>query len=129
MWMLLLLLLLLLVQSFTSQGPLPIYKHGNTTGHHINVDSFSIVGREVHSITRTIKKAMFIRVNNTSLNRIQVNFSCPTTEMRYCMILLPSISGNALLLPLYNGSPLCHMAVGCSILHWYVPPPGVHQPP
>ena len=38
------------------KNPGPIYKHGNTTGHHINVDSFSIVSGEVHIITRTIKE-------------------------------------------------------------------------
>ena len=44
------------------RAPSPIYNHGNTTGHHINVDSLSIVGREVYSITRIIKEAMFIRI-------------------------------------------------------------------
>ena len=45
------------------QAPSPIYDHANTTGHTIKLDSFSIVDREYQGITRTLKEAMFIRVN------------------------------------------------------------------
>ena len=41
-----------------------IYDHGNTYGHCISVEHFSIVGREVHTITKTIKEAIYIRVND-----------------------------------------------------------------
>ena len=51
------------------RAPFPIYDHGNISDPHISVDHFSIVDREVHNITRTVKKAMYIRVNNPSLNR------------------------------------------------------------
>ena len=47
----------------------PIYDHSNTSGHHISVDSFSILGREMHSIIRTIKEPMYIRVYDPSLKR------------------------------------------------------------
>ena len=47
----------------------PIYDHTNTTGHHIRVDNFSVVDRDAHNITRTIKEAMYIRVNDPSLKR------------------------------------------------------------
>ena len=41
----------------------------NTTGHEVSLDNFTIVGREDNSIARNIKKAIFIRVNDPSLNR------------------------------------------------------------
>ena len=47
----------------------PIYDHYNTTGHLVSIDNFSIVGREDQNLMRTIKEALFIRVNNASLNR------------------------------------------------------------
>ena len=37
--------------------------------NNISVENFSIMGREVHNITRTIKEAMYIRVNDQSPNR------------------------------------------------------------
>ena len=38
-------------------------------GHHTSLHNFSIVGRESHKLTRTIKEAMYIRVKNPSFNR------------------------------------------------------------
>ena len=38
-------------------------------GHNISVDNFNIVGREDQNLKRAIKEAIFIRVNNPSLNR------------------------------------------------------------
>ena len=49
--------------------PSPIYDHSNITGHNITLDNFSIVGREEQNLTRLIKEAIFIRVNNPSLNK------------------------------------------------------------
>ena len=49
--------------------PSPIYDHGNTSGHPISLDHFSIVGTETQNISRTMKEAMDKRVNNPSLNR------------------------------------------------------------
>ena len=42
-----------------------------------NVDSFSIVGREAHAVTRTIKETMFIKVNDPPLNRNQAKYHLP----------------------------------------------------
>ena len=47
----------------------PIYDHYNITGHIVTIDNFSIVGRECQNLMRTIKEALYIRVNNPSLNR------------------------------------------------------------
>ena len=50
-------------------APSPIYDHYNTTGHKISIDNFSRVRREDQNLMRTIKEALYIRVNNPSLNR------------------------------------------------------------
>ena len=51
------------------KAPSPIFDHCNTTGHNININNFTIVGREDQNLTRAIKEALFIRVNDPSLNR------------------------------------------------------------
>ena len=47
----------------------PIYDHYNTTGHDITLGNFGIVGREDQNLCRWIKEALYIRVNNPSLNK------------------------------------------------------------
>ena len=49
--------------------PSQIYDHFDTSGHTVTVDNFSIVGREDQNVIRTIKEALYIRVNNPCLNR------------------------------------------------------------
>ena len=49
--------------------PSPIFDHFTITGHSISVEKFNIVGREDQNLKRAIKEALFIRVNNPSLNR------------------------------------------------------------
>ena len=51
------------------RSPSPIMDHHNTTGHEVSLDNFTIVGREDNNITRNIREAIFIRVNDPSLNR------------------------------------------------------------
>ena len=51
------------------KAPSPIYDHFNTTGHNITIDNLSIVGREDQNLSRAIKEALYIRVNNSSLNK------------------------------------------------------------
>ena len=51
------------------KAPSPIYDHSNITGHNITLENFSIVGREDQDLSRWIKKALVIRVNNPLLNR------------------------------------------------------------
>ena len=48
----------------------------NTSGYHISVDNF-FSGQEMHNITRTIKKAMYISVNYPSLNKNTRRFHLP----------------------------------------------------
>ena len=61
------------------RAPFPIYKPGNISGQCINVDSSSIVGREVHNSTRTFKEAMFIMFNDPSFNKNLGKFQLPHT--------------------------------------------------
>ena len=51
------------------KAPSPIFDHCNIAGHNITINNFTIVGREDQNLTRAIKEALFIRVNDPSLNR------------------------------------------------------------
>ena len=55
----------------------PIFDHCNTTGHNININNFTIVGREGQNLTRAIKQALCIRVNDPSLNRNMGKYHLP----------------------------------------------------
>ena len=79
-----------------------IYEHSYTSRYCINVGSFTIVDREVHGITNTIKEAMLIRMIHSSI-RTWANSSCPTSWMRSYKTPLAIILGNILLV-LYNWS-------------------------
>ena len=46
-----------------------VLDHFTTTGHQVSLENFSIVGREEQNLMRAIKEALYIRVNNPSLNR------------------------------------------------------------
>ena len=49
--------------------PSPIYDHSNISGHSVTINNFKIVGREDLNQIRIIKEALYIRVNDPSLNR------------------------------------------------------------
>ena len=51
------------------KGPSPIHAHIQHTGHSSTADNFNIIGREERDLARSIKEAIYIRVNNPSLNR------------------------------------------------------------
>ena len=53
----------------TSRPPSLIYDHYKITGHETSNENFSIVGQEDKNLIRAIKEAIYIRVNNSSLNR------------------------------------------------------------
>ena len=58
-------------------GPPPIFDHFQTTGHDITLDNFCFAGRKSQGFTRTINEAMFIRVNDPSLNRNLGEYQLP----------------------------------------------------
>ena len=51
------------------KAPSPIFDHYNITDHNVPIENFSIVGREDQNLMRTIKEALYIWINNQSLNR------------------------------------------------------------
>ena len=51
------------------KAPSPIFHHSTSTGHPLVLENFNIIHKEVHSHSRTIKEAMFICVNDPTLNR------------------------------------------------------------
>ena len=57
--------------------PSPIHLHTSSTGHPVSPDCFSIVDREAWGLTRNIKEAMYIKVNDPSLNRNLGKFQLP----------------------------------------------------
>ena len=50
-------------------APSSIHQHSNTKGYPISPDCFTIIHKESQGITRNIKEAMYILVNDPSLNR------------------------------------------------------------
>ena len=66
------------------KAPSPIYDHYNITGHETSIENFSIVRREDQNLIRAIKEAIYIRVNNPSLNRNIGNTICHIYGMRFC---------------------------------------------
>ena len=55
--------------------PSHIHAHSTQTGHSINPDNFTIIGREDHGLARTIMESIYIRVNNPTLNRNVGNYN------------------------------------------------------
>ena len=49
--------------------PSPIHAHIQQTGHTSTTSNFNIIGREDQGLARTIKEAIYIKVNNPTLNR------------------------------------------------------------
>ena len=84
------------------KAPSPIFDHYKTTGHQVSLENFSIVGREEQNLMRAIKEALYIRVNNPSLNRNIGKYH------------LPHIWDNVLFNTKNNrpsGYSICHMAL------------------
>ena len=57
--------------------PSPLYDHSNITGCNVTINNFNIVGREDLNLMRTIKEALYIMVNDPSLNRNMGKYHLP----------------------------------------------------
>ena len=57
--------------------PSPIHHHSTTTGHPMDPNQFNIVHKEVNSLSRTIKEAMFICIQDPPLNRNLGKYQLP----------------------------------------------------
>ena len=51
------------------KAPSPTFHHSTSTGHTLDSDNFNTIHKEVYSHSRIIKEAMFICVNDPTLNR------------------------------------------------------------
>ena len=58
------------------RSPSPIHQHSNSTGHPVSLD-FTTVHRKSQAVTRSIKEAMYIHVNDPSLNRNLGKYQAP----------------------------------------------------
>ena len=59
------------------EAPSPIYEHQNNSSHKTSIENFHIIGREGNNMARTINKALYIRVNNPTLNRNIGKYNLP----------------------------------------------------
>ena len=55
----------------------PTFEHPNITCHTTTVENFKIIGREDQNMARAIKEAIYIRVNNPTLNRNIGKYNLP----------------------------------------------------
>ena len=55
----------------------PIHQHTSSTGHPISTDCSTIIHREAQGTTRNIKEAMYIRANDSSLNKNLGKYQLP----------------------------------------------------
>ena len=63
----------------------PIFEHQNSTDHITTVMSFRIIARDGQNMARAIKEAIYIRVNNPTLNRDLANTTCHTLGIKFCL--------------------------------------------
>ena len=54
-----------------------MHLHTSTSGHPVSSECFSIVDREAQGLTKNIKEAMYIKVNDPSLHRNMGKFQLP----------------------------------------------------
>ena len=59
------------------RAPSPIHHQSHNVGHPVNSECFTIGDRESQGVIRTIKEAMYICVNHTSLNRNLGKYQLP----------------------------------------------------
>ena len=59
------------------RAPSPTHLHSQTTGHQMDLECLTIIDGEAQGATRTIKEAMYIQVNDSSLNEKQGKYSLP----------------------------------------------------
>ena len=59
------------------RAPPPIHHHSHSTGHPISPECFIIVDMEAQGVTRNIKEATYIHVNDPSVNRNLEKYQLP----------------------------------------------------
>ena len=59
------------------KAPSPIFEHQNIAGYTTTVENIKIISREDQNMARAIKEAIYIRVNNPTLNRNIGKYNLP----------------------------------------------------
>ena len=59
------------------KAPSPIHHHSSSTGHPLSPQCFNIIHQETQGPSRNIKEAMFMHVNDPSLNRNLGKYQLP----------------------------------------------------
>ena len=101
------------------RAPPPIHHHSTYTGHNVSPEGFTIVSMKPQGVTRNIKNAMYIHVNDPSINRNLESINSHIYGTRFYKTHQPSISNNPALLPPYMGQiTLLQQLWGHMQLHW-----------
>ena len=96
--------------------PSPLHHHSNSTGHPVSPECFTIVDRWPKGVTRNIKEAMYIQVNDPSLNR---NLWKHQNGPRFCKTHQLSNSNNPnFTFPLHGLIHPPTIILGHTQLHW-----------
>ena len=66
------------------KAPSPIHLHSTTTRHPLDPNQFNIIHKEVQGQSRTIKEAMFIRVQDPPSIATLANTNCHTFGTNFC---------------------------------------------
>ena len=82
--------------------PSPIHQDSNSTGHPVSPDYFTIIHWESQATFRNIMEAMFIHVNDPSLNRNLGNTSYHTFGTSFRTHQLCSLNKPSLVSPNYS---------------------------
>ena len=109
-------------------APSLIFDHYIITGHKVSLENFSIVEREEQNLMRAIKEALYIRVNNPSVNRNIGKYHLPhiwdgvlfnTSELKInrpcghsiCHMAITSANTPTLQWPFHlpHGNNICHI--------------------
>ena len=108
------------------KAPSPIHLHSTTTGHPLDPNQFNIIHKEVQSQSRTIKEAMFIRVQDPPSIAILANTNCHTFGTNFCnhcqysnLSQLKDLPTNSATTP-PAGTPLYTLPIHPSLLSFYV---------
>ena len=86
------------------KAPSPIHLHSTTTGHPLDPNQFNIIHKEVQGQSRTIKEAMFIRVQDPPSIATLANTNCHTFGTNFCNLCQYSILSQLKDLPTYSAT-------------------------
>ena len=90
-------------------APLPIYDHQSRARDSTSIEDLKIVGREGHSLGRSINESIFIRVNSPTLTRNVEKFNLPRISDRILFINLELKIKNKQETRMHNATPVSYI--------------------